>query len=114
MHHDGGGLYLQITEGRSGINKSWLFRYTVGKKSRYLGLGIYPFIGLSDAREKAGHARKLLGQGTDQLLTNTLHGPPCVSNRPRSSPSANAPIRTSGRIVRAGAVFVTPRTGSDL
>ena len=63
MHHDGGGLYLQITEGRSGINKSWLFRYTVGKKSRYLGLGIYPFVGLSDAREKAGHARKLLGQG---------------------------------------------------
>jgi integrase len=67
MHHDGGGLYLQITEGRSGINKSWLFRYTVGKKSRYLGLGIYPFVGLSDAREKAGHARKLLGQGIDPI-----------------------------------------------
>jgi hypothetical protein len=40
MHNDGGGLYLQITEGSGGTpRKSWLFRYAVGGRERQMGLG---------------------------------------------------------------------------
>jgi hypothetical protein len=64
MHHDGGGLYLQVTKGRTGINHSWLLRYSVGnKKSRYLGLGAYPLVSLAQAREKGVDARKQLSEG---------------------------------------------------
>jgi hypothetical protein len=67
MHHDGAGVYLQVTNGRSGINKSWLLRYVIGKKSRYLGLGAFPLVGLAQAREKAADARKLLSEGIDPI-----------------------------------------------
>jgi integrase len=67
MHHDGAGLYIQVTNGCTGINKSWLFRYAIGKKSRYLGLGAFPVVGLAQAREKAADARKLLSGGIDPI-----------------------------------------------
>jgi hypothetical protein len=40
-YSDGGGLYLQVSAGRSGgITKSWLFRYMRGgTTSREMGLG---------------------------------------------------------------------------
>jgi hypothetical protein len=68
MHHDGGGLYLQGTEGRTGINRSWLLRYSISNnKSRYLGLGAYPLVSLAQAREKAAGARKQLCEGIDPI-----------------------------------------------
>ena len=36
---DGGGLYLQVSEGRAGLGKSWVFRYQIGKRERWMGLG---------------------------------------------------------------------------
>jgi hypothetical protein len=31
MHSDGGGLYLQVTRTQAGqLNRSWLFRYSIG------------------------------------------------------------------------------------
>jgi hypothetical protein len=56
-HHDGLGLLLQVTQGSAGdLNRSWLLRYSVGKKSRYAGLGRFPDVGLSDARRLAQDA----------------------------------------------------------
>jgi integrase len=67
MHHDGAGLYLQVSQGRTGINRSWLFRFVVGKKSRYMGLGPFPMVSLAQAREKAANARKQLSEGVDPI-----------------------------------------------
>jgi integrase len=54
MHSDGGGLYLQVGKGDA---KSWVFRYKVAGKSRYMGLGSAAVVSLKQAREKADAAR---------------------------------------------------------
>jgi hypothetical protein len=68
MHCDGGGLYLQVTEGADGnLRRSWLFRFATGKvktsctgrsynEERAMGLGSFPATGLADARSKAALA----------------------------------------------------------
>lgn len=61
---DGQGLYLQITAGGS---VSWIYRFKLNGKQRYMGLGPYPDVGLSEARELAADHRKLVKQGTDPL-----------------------------------------------
>ena len=66
--HDGGGLYLVVTQGRSGINKSWSLRYSIGNSQhRYLGLGAFPLVGLAEARRRAADARRLLSDGVDPI-----------------------------------------------
>jgi integrase len=70
LHADGGGLYLQVTEGAGGhLNRSWLFRYTApgSSKERWMGLGPVHTVGLADARQAAQEARKLRLQGIDPL-----------------------------------------------
>ncbi|QLC72352.1 integrase arm-type DNA-binding domain-containing protein [Pseudomonas sp. LPB0260] len=62
---DGEGLYLKVSAGGTGA--SWVFRYKIDSKSRYMGLGKYPETSLSEAREKAADARKLSKSGTDPL-----------------------------------------------
>jgi integrase len=64
MLNDGAGLYLQIQPGGS---KSWLLRYKRGGKTSYMGLGPLHTIGLSEARQKAAEARRLLLDGKDPL-----------------------------------------------
>jgi hypothetical protein len=51
--HDGRGLYLQVSQGKTGINKSWFYRYTIGRTGRSVGLGAYPRV--------PRHAASLLG-----------------------------------------------------
>ncbi|MGP5307142.1 tyrosine-type recombinase/integrase [Vreelandella alkaliphila] len=58
------GLYLQVTPG---AGRSWILRTLVGKRRREMGLGGYPDVGLSDAREAARHARKRLLEGEDPI-----------------------------------------------
>ena len=36
MYPDGGGLYLQVANSNA---KSWLFRYAIDGRDRYMGLG---------------------------------------------------------------------------
>jgi integrase len=59
---DGSGLYLEISP-KGG--KWWRFKYRFNGKEKRLSLGVYPEIGLKDAREKCREARKLLTSGTD-------------------------------------------------
>jgi integrase len=65
-YSDGGGLYLQVS--RSGT-KSWIFRYTLNKKSREMGLGSLHTITLAQAREQARSCRAALLEGVDPLET---------------------------------------------
>jgi hypothetical protein len=70
MHPDGGGLYLQVTEGKEAgtLNKSWLFRFRQGGgRERQMGLGSLKTIGLSEARDEAERCRKLLKDGSDPI-----------------------------------------------
>jgi hypothetical protein len=53
MYGDGGGLWLQITASKNGgrPNKSWIFRYAAGSRTREMGLGSLATVSLAEARE---------------------------------------------------------------
>jgi integrase len=61
-HADGLGLYLEVapTGGRY-----WRMKYRHGGKEKRLAFGVYPTVGLKDARELAAVARKVLQTGGD-------------------------------------------------
>jgi integrase len=64
MYGDGAGLYLRVSpEGA----KSWVYRFMLNKRARWMGLGEYPLNSLAEAREKALAARKLQKDGTDPI-----------------------------------------------
>jgi integrase len=68
MYVDGGGLYLQVTQGKEGrINKSWLYRYATPHGERYMGLGSQIDVTLAEAREKAKEARQLRRDKIDPI-----------------------------------------------
>lgn len=66
---DGGGLFLRVT---SKGGKSWVFRFTspaggmIGK-GREMGLGSYPAVSLSSARDAATDARAMVIRGIDPI-----------------------------------------------
>ena len=64
VYGDGGGLYLQVSKWRT---KSWLFRFMIDGRSRYMGLGSVATFGLAEAREKARACRQLLHEGIDPI-----------------------------------------------
>lgn len=59
---DGGGLYLLINANGS---KWWRMDYRIDGTRKTLSMGVYPDIGLKDARERREAARKLIAQGVD-------------------------------------------------
>jgi len=61
---DGGGLQLWITPDGA---KRWRLAYRFGGSQKTLALGVYPEIGLKDAREGRDTARKVLARGEDPL-----------------------------------------------
>lgn len=59
---DSRGLYLLVTpEG----GRYWRMNYRFDSKQRTLAFGVYPDVGLADARAKRDSARKLLADGQD-------------------------------------------------
>ena len=79
---DGQGLYLEISPNGG---KWWRLKYRFNDKEKRLSLGVYPEVGLKDARDRRGAARKLLADGTD--------------------PSENRKAQKSGRLDRAANSF---------
>lgn len=63
-HCDGNGLYLLV---EPPSQASWALRYRSNGKDRWMGLGPYPEVKLTAAREKALEARKLRTEGHDPL-----------------------------------------------
>jgi integrase len=59
---DGAGLYLEIAP--SG-GRWWRFKYRFAGKEKRISLGVYPDIGLKDAREARDAARRLMAKGID-------------------------------------------------
>ena len=69
---DENGLILRVT--RSG-SKQWIQRLTIHGKRRDLGLGGYPLVSLSEARQMAFVNRKLARTGGDPLATKHSNVP---------------------------------------
>lgn len=59
---DGRGLYLEVSP--SG-GKWWRLKYRFEGKEKRLSLGVYPDVGLKEARDRRDAARKLLADGVD-------------------------------------------------
>lgn len=59
---DGGGLYLEVAP--SG-GKWWRLKFRVGGKEKRLSLGVYPEVGLKEARARREEARAMLAAGID-------------------------------------------------
>lgn len=61
---DGGGLYF-VSRPPNGA--SWIFRFSRHGKDRWMGIGQYPTVALSDARARATDARRLLIDDIDPI-----------------------------------------------
>lgn len=59
---DGGGLYLEVAP--SG-GRWWRLKYRFAGKERRISLGVYPAVGLREARKRRDDAKELLAQGID-------------------------------------------------
>lgn len=59
------GLYMQVTPSGAA---SWILRVKVGNTRREIGLGAYPSVTLSQAREKARETRAGIEMGRDPIL----------------------------------------------
>jgi len=66
-HLDGRGLYLQVSKGKEGINKSWVLRYKFAGRVREMGLGPVADLSLGDARKKAADYRNQVRDGIDPI-----------------------------------------------
>ena len=79
---DGGGLYLEVAPAGG---KWWRLKYRFGGKEKRISLGVYPDVGLKDARERRDAARKLLANDID--------------------PSENRKVQKSAKVERAANSF---------
>ena len=61
---DGLGLYINVAKGGS---KSWIQRITIDGKRREIGLGSFPTIGLTKAREMSVGVRAAVAEGRNPL-----------------------------------------------
>jgi integrase len=64
LYGDGGGLYLKVTDTGS---KSWVLRYMLAGRARYMGLGPVEIVPLGSARDRATEARRKLLDGIDPI-----------------------------------------------
>jgi integrase len=64
LYSDGGCLHLRVAPGGS---KQWVFRYSLGHRTRDYGVGPYPTLSLAEARDRAHALRKLLLDKIDPI-----------------------------------------------
>ena len=64
LHGDGGGLYLHVSATGS---RSWIQRVVIGGRRRDIGLGPWPAVGLTQARDLTLRSRIAITEGRDPL-----------------------------------------------
>jgi integrase len=62
---EGAGLYLEVVPNGS---KYWRLKYRLAGKEKRLAIGVYPEIGLKEARDSRDAARRLLRDGVDPSI----------------------------------------------
>lgn len=82
---DGGNLYLQV---RGQYNRSWVFRFVLDDKPRWLGLGPAHTTTLAEAREMAAECRRLVRDGIDPRLHRQQKRAAAIAEqRPKTQPT---------------------------
>ena len=105
---DGDGLYLQVSATGA---KSWIFRFKSKGKARDMGLGGFPSVSLSEARQKAKEAREHRDKGKDPIEQRAAAAAEERQHRwTLREPLRNAPRSASHRMRPAGR---TPSTGNS-
>lgn len=83
-----GGLYLQCSPPASPESetfaRSWLLKTPVGKDRPELGLGPYPEVSLSKAREKAREIKEQIRQGIDPRVTKRANRSALLAEQAKS------------------------------
>jgi len=64
LYGDGAGLWLQVSDTGT---KSWIYRFMLNGKSRWMGLGPVLDVSLDEARTRAAAARSKVREGIDPL-----------------------------------------------
>src|SRR6478735_6875886 len=64
LYHDGGGLYLQVSDR---LTKAWVYRFMIAGRARKMGLGDFDLVSLKDARKKRDAAYGLVVDGVDPI-----------------------------------------------
>jgi hypothetical protein len=67
LYGDGLGLWLQVSKIGERITRSWIFRFMLDSRARYMGLGATHTVSLKQARERARLARQQLLDGIDPI-----------------------------------------------
>ena len=81
------GLMLQITPN---VGRTWLLRVTVGGKRREIGVGGYPDVTLSQARDRAREAKEKIRRGVDPVEERKAARAALVAARRRGLTFADA------------------------
>lgn len=89
-HADGGGLYLCVTVDGTA---SWMFRYTLRRRKREMGIGSARDFSLAQARERAAEQRRVLADGRDPIEERKA----ALSVKPRTWGEAKADFIASKR-----------------
>ena len=84
------GLHLQV---KSSGARSWILRASVGKKRRDIGLGGYPDVTLSSAREGARRAREQILNGLDPVEERRARRMALIDAQAKQLTFAEAAIR---------------------
>ena len=63
--YDGGGLFLLVHPNGS---RYWRLKYRLAGREKVFAVGVYPEVGLAEAREKALAARRLIRDGADPVV----------------------------------------------
>ncbi|ADJ22488.1 integrase family protein [Hyphomicrobium denitrificans ATCC 51888] len=81
---DGGGLHLRIRDNGS---STWFFVIRANGRRREMGLGVYPYVSLAEARTQAANARRAVKEGRD----------PIKERAAAKEPEASAEVVTFGK-----------------
>ena len=68
--YDGAGLFLLVHPNGS---RYWRLKYRLAGKEKLFAVGVYPEVGLADAREKALGARRMIRDGGDPVAERRRH-----------------------------------------
>ena len=85
---DGNGLYLNIAKGGT---KSWVQRLTIDGTRRDIGLGGYPAISLSQARERASKNKSAVANGINPIVEKRRAAIPTFREAARKVHAINLP-----------------------
>lgn len=118
-HFDGGGLYLELTKAGG---RYWRMKYRYGGKEKLLALGVYPAVGLKDARDQASAARKVLQDGGDpgelrkaskaQAAHEAVNTLEAVARDWHQHQAARWEPETAGRVLASLAADIFPTLGA--